>query len=34
MIAVWQQNVTKGREVRIARFNRAWLLTRPANNNR
>ena len=34
MIVVWQQNVIKGREVRIARFNRAWLLTRPANNNR
>jgi Neuraminidase (sialidase) len=26
MIIVWQQNVDKGREIRIARFNRAWLL--------
>jgi len=26
MIIVWQQNVDKGREVRIARFNRTWLL--------
>lgn len=26
MIVVWQQNVDKGREIRIARFNRAWLL--------
>lgn len=34
MIVVWQQNVSKGREVRIARFNRAWLLTKSANNNK
>jgi len=34
MIVVWQQNVAKGREVRIARFNRTWLLTKPANNNK
>lgn len=26
VIIVWQQNVDKGREVRIARFNRTWLL--------
>lgn len=34
MIVVWQQNVGRGREVRIARFNRTWLLTRPANSNK
>lgn len=26
MIIVWQQNVDKGREIKIARFNRTWLL--------
>lgn len=34
MIVVWQQNVARGREVRIARFNRTWLLTRPAVKNK